>query len=170
MNRVSAAVAPHYKSTASKYSSNLARSSPASASPNSLDHGLQVYLQTRSITSCKCISELARLRPPSSHEHGLQVHLQARSITASTCISEFTRSTSPSASLSSLELSLQVHIQTRSITASKCISEFTRSTCPSASQTCSIKYIFKERRRVYRDTVVTEVDRVTGSIYSADPE
>ena len=26
-----------------------------------------------------------------------------------------------------------------------------------------------ERRRLYRDVVVTEVDRVTGSIYSADP-
>jgi hypothetical protein len=30
-------------------------------------------------------------------------------------------------------------------------------------------YIFKERQRVYGDTGVTEVDRVTGSIYSADP-
>jgi len=40
---------------------------------------------------------------------------------------------------------------------------------PSASQTRSIKYIFKERWRLYRDTGVTEVDRVTGSIYSADP-
>jgi hypothetical protein len=127
---------------------------------------LQVLVQSRSITASKCISELARLRPPSSHEHGLQVHLQTRSITASKCISEFTRSTSPSASLSSLDLSLQVHIQTRSITASKCISEFTRSTSPSASQTRSIKYIFKERWRLYGDTGVTEVDRVTGSIRS----
>jgi len=31
------------------------------------------------------------------------------------------------------------------------------------------KYIFKERQRVYDDTGVMEVDRVTGSIYSADP-
>ena len=30
-------------------------------------------------------------------------------------------------------------------------------------------YIFKERRRLYGDTGVTEVDRVMGSIYSADP-
>jgi len=39
-------------------------------------------------------------------------------------------------------------------------------------QTCSItasKCIFKERRRLYGDTAVTEVARVTGSIYSADP-
>jgi len=50
---------------------------------------------------------------------------------------------------SSHDRGLQVPLQTRSITASK--------------------YIFKERRWVYRDTGVTEVDRVTGSIYSADP-
>jgi len=101
---------------------------------SSLDLGLQVHLQTRSITASKCISKLARLRPASSHDHGLQVHLQ-----------------------------------THSIPASKCISEFIRSLSPSASQTRSIKYIFKEQRWLYGDTGVTEVDRVTGSIYSADP-
>jgi len=42
-----------------------------------------------------------------------------------------------------------VHLKTRSITASK--------------------YIFIERWRVYGDTGVTEVERVTGSIYLADP-
>jgi len=42
-------------SSASKYSSNLARSRPP-----------------------KCISKLARSRPPSSHGHHLQVHLQTR--------------------------------------------------------------------------------------------
>jgi len=115
---------------------------------NSLDLGLQVHLQTRSITASKCITELTRPRPPSaspnSIDHGLQVH--PRSITASNCIFWF-----------------------HSISASKCISEFIRSPSPSASQTRSIKYIFKERRRLYGDTGVTEVDRVTGSIYSADP-
>jgi hypothetical protein len=30
------------------------------------------------------------------------------------------------------------------------------------------KYIIKEQRRVYGDTAVTEVDTVTGSVYSAD--
>ena len=53
--------------------------------------------------------------------------------------------------------------------ASKCISEFTRSPSPSASQTHPIKYIFKEQRRLYVDTGVTQVDSVTRSIYSADP-
>ena len=156
-------------STASKYSSNLARSRPTSVSPNWLDYGLQV----RTSMATKCISKLAQSWPPSASLSSLnltiQVHIQTRSITASKCISEFTRSTSPRASLSSLDLSLQVHIQTRSITASKCVSEFTRSTSPSASQTCSIDYIFNERWWLYGDTGVLEVDRVRGSIYSADP-
>jgi len=65
MNRVSAPVAPASRTTASrltasKYSSNIARSWPPSASPNSLDHGLQVHLQTRSITASECISEFTR--------------------------------------------------------------------------------------------------------------
>jgi len=65
------------------------------------------------------------------------------------CISKLARSQSPSVSLNSHDYGLQVHLQTRSITASK--------------------YIFKERQRVYGDTGVTEMERVTGSIYSADP-
>jgi len=224
MNKVSAAVAPPSKSTASKYPSKLARSSPASASPNSRGHSLRVHLQTRSITASKCIfcvhsisaskciSKLTQSRPPSvspdsldyglqvytimafkcisklaqspppsaspnSIEHGLQVHLlsspdlglqvhlQTRSITASKCISTLLRLRPASLH----DHGLQVHLQTRSIPASKCISEFIRSPSPSASQPCSFKYIFKERRRLYGDTGVTEVDRVTGSIYSADP-
>ena len=112
-----------------------------------------MYLQTRSITASKCISRLARSRPPSASpnwlDYGLQMHLQIRSITASKCISKFAQSQSPSLSLKSLDYGLQVHLQTCSITASK--------------------YIFNERCRVYRDTGVTELDRVTGSIYSADP-
>jgi len=86
--------------------------SPPSTPPISIDHGLQVHLQTRSITASKCISEL--------HDHGLQMHLQTRSIaaskcisefsliTASKCISEFTRSRPPSASPNSLDHGLQV--------------------------------------------------------------
>jgi len=31
------------------------------------------------------------------------------------------------------------------------------------------EYILKEQRQVYGDTVVTEVDWATGSIYSGDP-
>jgi len=63
--------------------------------------------------------------------------------------SKFTRLQPPSVSPDSHDYDLQVNLQTRSITTSK--------------------YIFKEQRRVYGDTEVTEVERVTGSIYSADP-
>jgi len=120
--------------TASKYSSNLARSRPPSASPISLDHGLQVHLQTHSITASKCISKLARLRPASSHEHGLQVHPQTRLITISECISKLSWSLPPNVSPYMLDYRLQVHLQTRSITASEYISEFTRSSFSGAPQ------------------------------------
>jgi len=67
--------------------SKLARSRPPSASVSSLNLGLQVHLQTRSITAPQCISEFTPSRPPSaspnSIDHGLPVHLQTRSITAS---------------------------------------------------------------------------------------
>jgi len=126
-------------STSSKYSSNLARSRPRSVSPNSLDHGLQVHLQTRSITASKCM--------PNSLDHCLQVYqqtrsitackftrswppsayLQTRSITASKSISELCRLLPSSASSKSLDYRLQAHLQSRSIMASEYISEFTRS-------------------------------------------
>ena len=73
------------------------------------------------------------------------MHLQTRLITASQCISNLAPLRSPSLH----NHSLQVHLQTRSITASK--------------------YILKVQQLVYRDRVVTEVDRVTGKIYLADP-
>jgi len=98
-------------STASKYSSNLARSRPPSPSPNSLEHGLQVYLQTRSITACK----FARAWPPSasphSLDHDLGVYLQTRLITA--C--KFARAWPPSASLNSLDNGLGVYLWVHSI-------------------------------------------------------
>ena len=121
-------------STASKYLSDPARSWPPSASPISLDHGLQVHLQTRSITASKCISNLARLRPAILHKHGLQVHLQTRSMTISECISKFTRSLPPSVSPNMLHYRHQVDLQTRLITASEYISEFPRSSSSGAPQ------------------------------------
>jgi len=135
MNRVSAPVSPPSqttasRSTASKYSSNLARSWPPSASPNSLDDSLQV----RTLMASKCIS-------PNSLDHGLQVHLQTHSITAS----KFPRLCPPSASPNSLDYGLQVHtliaskcispnsydygVQVCTIMASECISKFTQSRC-----------------------------------------
>jgi len=90
---------------------------PPSTLPISLDHGLQVHLDTRSIRASKCISKLARLRTPSvslnSHYHDLQ----DRTITASKCISKLACLQPSSASQNSLDYGLQV----RMITASKCI-------------------------------------------------
>jgi len=142
-------------STAFKYSSNRARSWPQVHLEtrsimafkciselddcglqmnlwNSLDHGLQVHLQTCSITSskhisvfnlisaCRCIFKVAQLRPPSAspnlHYYGLPVHLQAYSIKASKYISMFKTSPPLSASLSSLDRHLQAHLQLLSST------------------------------------------------------
>jgi len=53
--------------------------------PMSNKHGLQVHLQTRSISASKGISKRARSRPPSvfpiSFDHGLHVHINVRRIT-----------------------------------------------------------------------------------------
>ena len=102
--------------------------------PISLDHGVQVHLQTRSITASMCIS-------PISLSHGVQAHLQTRSITASKfalswppsaylqtrsiTASKFARSQPSSVSPNPLDYGLQV----RKITALKYISKFTRSRC-----------------------------------------
>jgi len=99
---------------ASKCISKLARSRPPSASPNSLDHGVQLHFPTCSIAVSKCISKVARSRlliaSPKSLDRGLQVHLQTCLITASKYISEFNL-----------------------ILASKCISKLAWSWPPSAS-------------------------------------
>jgi len=121
--------------TVSKFSSNLARSSPPQCitklawlrPPSSHNHALQVHLQTRSITASKWISKLAHLGPPSLHDHGLQVHLQTRSIMISECIYKFTRSRHPGVSPNTLDYRLQVHLQTCTISPLGCISEFTQS-------------------------------------------
>jgi len=122
------------------------QSRPPDATRNSLNHGLQVYLETRSITAFK----FARSLPPpiSTHslDHCLEVHLQSRSITPSNCISKLASARPPSASANSLDHGFQVYLQTRSMTASK----LARSWPPSTSthslddflqvhlQTCSI--------------------------------
>jgi len=88
-----------------------------SVSPPSLEYGLQVHLQSCSISASQCISKLARLRPSCSHDHGLQVHLQTRSIVASNCISKLTRLRPTSLH----DHGRLVHLETRSIMASECI-------------------------------------------------
>jgi len=95
-------------STASKYSSKLARLRP----PCSHHHGLQVHLQTRSIAASKYISNITPLRPPSASPNSLDRSLRVRMIRAFKCISP-----------NSLYHGLQLHLQTCLITASKCSSK-----------------------------------------------
>jgi len=118
----------------------------------------------------------ALIAPPSRTTASI---LTAFWLAASRYSSNVAQSWHPGAAVNSLIHGLQVHLWIRSITASKCISTLARSWPPSSHghghqvhlQTSSIiasKYIIKERRQVYWDTGVTEVDRVSGSIYSAD--
>ena len=92
-------------STGSKYSSYLAQPWP----PSSHDHGLQVHLQTRSITAPKFAPSWPPSASPNSLDHGLQVNLQTHSITASKCTSTHARLRPPS----SHDHGLQVHLQSR---------------------------------------------------------
>jgi len=106
---------------------------PPITRPISLNHGLQVYLQTRLITASKCISQLVRSPPPSVSPNSLDYGLQVCTITASKCICKLARLCPPSASPNSLNHGLLVYLQTRSITDSKCISQLVRSRPPSTS-------------------------------------
>jgi len=119
------------RSAASKASLNLDWSLPLSASPNSLNHGLQVrmmkaskvHLQTCTIMGSKCFSALTCSCSPTASpqllDYGRQVHLWVLSLSASKCISNLALLHLPSASLSLLALGLQVHRHTRSRMAPK---------------------------------------------------
>jgi len=91
--------------------SDFTRSQSPSASVNSLDHGLQVYVQTRLITAGKFAPALPPSASPNSLGHGLQVSLQTGSITA--C--KFARAWPPSASPNSLDHGLGVYLCVHSI-------------------------------------------------------
>jgi len=103
--------------------SKLVRSQHPGASPNSLHHGLQVYLETRSIKDC----QFAPSWPPSastySLDHDRRLHLQVHSITAINCFSKPDPLRPQSASPNSHDHDLGVHLYVHSITASKCISK-----------------------------------------------
>jgi len=138
--------------SASECISKPAPSRPPSASPNSLDHGLQVHHQTPYITASKCLSNLAWLQPPSvspkllqyglavhtitdcnclsphSLDHGLSVYFETRLMTPSKCISKLAWLRPPS----SHDHALPVHFETHLITASKSISELTGSSVSGA--------------------------------------
>ena len=104
--------------TASQCISKLDRSWPPSAFLSSLHPGLQVHLQSSSITASKFIV-LARSQLSSaslsSLDLSLQVHLQTQSITASQCISDFTQSRSPIASPNPLAYGLGGYLLAHSI-------------------------------------------------------
>jgi len=110
---------------------------PPTIPPITLDHSLQVHLQTHLITASKCISKLVRSQPPSSStkslDHVLQVHLGLHLISASQCISkltpsrppiasEFTQSQSPVESSNWIDYGPGVYIWAHLILASKCTS------------------------------------------------
>jgi len=81
---------------------------PLSSASMLLDHGLQVHLQTRSITA----SKFTLSWPPSAF-------LQSCSITASMCTSKLVQSRPASASPNLHDHGHQVYVLSRSITASK---------------------------------------------------
>ena len=105
----------HRPSTASQYSSKVARLQP----PSSYNYGLHVHLHTPSITTLECISKFTRSQAlsvsPNTLDYGMQVYLQARLIMASNYISKLAWLRS----LNKLHHGLQVYLQTHSITASK---------------------------------------------------
>ena len=95
----------------SKYSSNLARSCPRSASPNSFDQRLEAYL-------------------PNLLDYVLHMHLQTRSIAFSKRISEFT----PAWPASVYPILINHGLQVRMIMASKCMAKLALSRPPSDSK------------------------------------
>ena len=120
--------------------SEFLESGPLSQSPNWLNRGIQVHLQSHLITTSKQTSQF--------HDYGCQMHLQTCWFTASKCISKHAKSwpasvspiwldkglkvhlwviwsPSPSESLSSLYHDLPVCRKTHLNMASKCISKVT---------------------------------------------
>jgi hypothetical protein len=108
-----------------------------------------VYPQTRFITILESISKFTPLRPPSLspnlHDHGLLVHLKTRSFTVCKSISKLERLWLPS------------------------LNDLDRQLRPPAFMITTSEYIYKHHWRVYGNSGLMKVDRVMGSIYSADP-
>jgi len=138
-----------HPSTATKYCSNLALPCPPSASPNSLDHGLPVCLQSTSnfasmftwswpprasLNSVDYVRQVNTIMAsksisPNSLYHGIQEHLKIQLITASQCISNLARLLPPGWFV----YGHPAHLHTRFMTILKRISAFTPSRPPSIS-------------------------------------
>jgi len=94
---------------------------------NSLDHSLQGYRKTHSITAYKFATSRLPSEFPNSLHQGLRVHLQPCPITALKCISKLAQLRPPSSHNHSIEVnspnpldhSLQLHLSTCTIMASK---------------------------------------------------
>jgi len=135
--------------TASKCISQFTQSQSPSASPYSLDHGLQVHtinvLQSLSFTATKCISQFTRSRDvsalPNSLYHGLQVNLSVHTILAAKCISTLAWSLNRSTSQSFHHHSLPVHLKVLWLGISGCCSDYTWE--PVSSQIGRM-YIYRE--------------------------
>jgi len=132
-----------------------------SASPNLLDHGNQVYLESSSITACTFA--LSRISSTSPHllDYGIQVdrimtsmfssillrlrhpsaYLQTCPMTASVWISKSAQSQSPSGSPSSLDHTFPVYVQLCSIIASRCNSTLAHLQ-PRSFSRCTLNYHF----------------------------
>jgi hypothetical protein len=102
--------------------SKFTRLWPPSASPNLIDHCLQVHLWVHAISDSKCVSEFTQCWFPiaSQHslDHGLRMYRWIHSILVSHCISKPAWSQPQSIALTPLKLRLQLHLQISSITAS----------------------------------------------------
>jgi len=113
----------------------------------------RVLLQSSLIMASKFISELTPSQPagayPNLRVHRLHLNLWAYLILDPNCITKLSRSQSPRASWYSLNLDLDVHYHIRSSLASN--------------------YIWTDGQGGYYFQGVTEVDRVTGTIYLANP-
>jgi hypothetical protein len=99
---------------ASKYISKHARSQSPNAARHSLDHSLQVYLPTHTITA----SKFTWFQPPRSSPNllvqSLKVYLHSRTITATKCIFTLTQWQPRGAFANSLDHYLPLHPSVRS--------------------------------------------------------
>jgi len=85
----------------------LHSSLPWSASPNSVDHELQLYLQTHSIPASKCISKVAQLCHRSVSQNLLNNSLRGHTIMGFKFLPILAQSRCPSSSLTSCDQNLQ---------------------------------------------------------------
>ena len=118
----------HNLLTASRYSTDLARSWTSSASPKSLDNGLHLYLVSYTILASMCMSEFIMISACKCFIEWLnidhQMHRQTRSIVTAECMSQVNVVFASKYISDIHDLGLRMHLQTRSVTHSKCICQF----------------------------------------------